>query len=226
MPIKGSAHHSRCVVRFRTHAADTSPLGQRQKTRPKALTCFQKTDATVKDHAPRGPARHTWHSIGPTKGSPAWLRGKEQVPEGTGSRICSRTALHFRRPGTTPEGIIDQAGRSNRSAAGGLTWCLKAPVSRSRSGLPRREPPRGGHRRWCLPAPASRPGHPGPFEEGPPFGVHQRWCVPAELQGLEIQAPARRESSLSGRSEMVPLDPHFKTSAVRSPRRRPLAVDA
>lgn len=165
-------------------------------------------------------------ALGRQRAAPHRCGAKNRCPKAQDLGFAAARPITSEGQGRHPRASSTGAGRSNRSAAGGLTWCLEAPVSRSRSGLPRREPPRGEHRIWCLPAPASRPGHPGPFEEEPPFSVHQRWCVPAELQGLEIQAPARRESSLSGWPEMVPLDPHFKTSAVRSPRRRPLAMDA
>jgi hypothetical protein len=82
---------------------------------PKDRCDCQRSRPLPDRHATRGAASDR------QRAAPHRCGAKELVPKGTGSGICSRTALHFRRPGTTPEGIIDQTGRSNRSAAGGLT---------------------------------------------------------------------------------------------------------
>ena len=119
--------------------APAPPLaGQHGQARAKAPACFQKTYTAVKDQTPRATRSRR-------RDDPAFPRGKEQVPEGTKIKICSRTALDPRtptpaRPKAPPTG---RPGRSNRSAAGGPTWRPIAPVSRPLE-LPRKGPPRGG----------------------------------------------------------------------------------
>jgi hypothetical protein len=129
-------------------------MGQHRQTRPRALACFQKTDAIVIEQTPQS-ARSRRES------DPTSLRGKELVPEGTKIRICSRTALNPRRPEPHPKVPPTGLERSNRSAAGCPTWRPRAPVSRPLSELPRRASPRGENRKWRLSAPLSRPGDPG-----------------------------------------------------------------
>jgi hypothetical protein len=67
--------------------------GQHGQARAKALACFQKTYAAVKDRAPRAAP----HRQGDDPASP---RGKEQVPGGTKIRIAAArpiTSGHHRR---------------------------------------------------------------------------------------------------------------------------------
>jgi hypothetical protein len=58
---------------------------------------------------------------GRQRAAPHHRGAKEHVPEGTGFGIRSRTAIRSRRPETTPRGVVSQARRGNRSAAGRLT---------------------------------------------------------------------------------------------------------
>jgi hypothetical protein len=134
---------------------------------------------------------------------------KELVPKGTGSGICSRTALHFRRPGITPEGIIGRTGRSNRSAAGGLTWRPKAPVSRSHPNFPERNHLATGIRdgafRLQLQDLVTRfVGEGAAFRQ-----VTRNGATQPNFKAWKTK-PQRQEAPLPGKPEMVPLSPDFK----------------
>ncbi len=71
-----------------------------------ACACFQKTDAIVKDPPLPDRCARVGTAPGRQRAAPHRCGAKEHVPEGTRSGICSRTALHFRKPGTTPKGVI------------------------------------------------------------------------------------------------------------------------
>jgi hypothetical protein len=113
----------------------TSTLPSRDGTgargRMRSLACFQKTDAAVKDQAPRA----AWSRRGD---DPAFPRGKEQVPEGTKIRIAAArpSSPGHRGPARPKAPPTDRLGRSNRSAAGCPTWRPMAPVSRPRWSFP------------------------------------------------------------------------------------------
>ncbi len=94
---------------------------RRQKTRSKALTCFQETDAVVKDRAPSRPAYHDGHGTGPTRDSPAPLRSERAPARRHGIWDLQPHGPSLPKPDTAPGGAINRAGRSNRSAAGGVT---------------------------------------------------------------------------------------------------------
>jgi hypothetical protein len=77
---------------------DTAPSRDStgRQGRKRALACFQKTYAAVKDRLPRTAQNRR-------RNNPASLRGKEPVPEGTKIMICSRTAHHFQTPPVRPK---------------------------------------------------------------------------------------------------------------------------
>ena len=221
MPIKGSAHHSRCVVRLRTHATDASPFRAAPEDDFESAHCFQKTDAIVKDHTlpDRRAARARRRA---DKGQPRIAAerkslAKEPVPGGTGSRNLQPRGPSPPKARDDTKGTIGRTGRSNRSAAGGLTWRPVAPVSRPHSELPRRGPPRGG---WAF-----RPQPQDPRCRRPPgrnhlsAGHHKR-CLPTGLQGLEIQPPTAG-TTLSGKAQNgAPRHP-FQAPRTRPQRRNP-----
>jgi hypothetical protein len=74
------------------------------------------------------------HGTKPTKKRPCVSARQRTGARRHEDQDCSRTAHHSRtpppaRPKAPPTGRL---GRSNRSAAGSLTWRLEAPVSRLR----------------------------------------------------------------------------------------------
>ena len=77
---------------------DTAPSRDStgRQGRKRALACFQKTYAAVKDRLPRTAQSRR-------RNDPASLRGKEPVPEGIKITTYSRTARHFQTPPVCPK---------------------------------------------------------------------------------------------------------------------------
>jgi hypothetical protein len=128
-------------VRSGPRLTSTTPPrdGTGARGRLRSLACFQKTDAAVKDRAPRAARSRQGDD-------PASPRGKEQVPEGTKIRIAAarpstpghrrRLARRRRRPARKEQPL---RCREPDLAPDGASF--KAPLE-----PPRRGPPRGGHR--------------------------------------------------------------------------------
>ena len=156
----------------------------------KHLLASKKPMRLSKITPPSGPARHGGRGIGPTRGSPASLRGERACarghetwdlqPHGPSLPKARNNTRRHRRPGWKEQPL--RCGRPDLAPRGTR---FKASPGTSPKGTASRRTPK------MMPSGTGfKTRSPGSLEEEPPFGAHRKWCLPTKLQSL-LSRPQR-----------------------------------
>src|SRR3954454_5090530 len=121
MPYRsGSAHHSRRKARCQVGMTISQSQTRDQPTARHQRTCFQKTDAIVKDPCRSSRRmRHISTAEAEDKGTSHFCRTKEHAPEGAHTRPAGDLVLFLRTWPSAPLASLAGPVRRDRLAAGG-----------------------------------------------------------------------------------------------------------